>query len=366
MTVKPKATVSRKRDSYSVRDPSIRTVRKTLRGPVMDIFCQNVPALHGLTHLQAYNLILDNPELAYACFQVFRQYPDLFNHLLVGTNSRPVESDDQMLRCGRSMDEVVALVVRAVAKRHFRAHFKSRRIGRPSPSVFHRLMHQLSLLFADQSPPVRRRPTRADIFYQTMQSYLLYEWQLPLIPHYVSLPVPLIRSLGKHLLEIHTSQQLRDLINSAKEEIPVEKKISKNPTVSHSSTDSSQQQPDRIEVMWKHSQAAHLPELFRIDEDEMRGILFHITSVDQKVVMALNSSGMNPREVMVLLCSLDRRLGHSQLRNIFGTDVRPDLITSLKTYVKTLDLAEMHDPEKIRDASAQLLDRLRSSGYLFS
>jgi len=123
--------------------------------------------------------------------------------VLRGPESQPVANDDEPLSCGRTLAQVVALVVQAVAKRHFRAKMSLRR--RPLSSVAEpTLMDKVTRLFSTPAPPKmveRKVQSPGDKLFRAMRDYLLFEWQLRLIPHYVGLTVPLVETLGARLLE---------------------------------------------------------------------------------------------------------------------------------------------------------------------
>ncbi|HXP96321.1 MAG TPA: hypothetical protein VN809_06390, partial [Telmatospirillum sp.] len=100
---------------------AIDRINAALRGPATEIFRQVIPDLRARTRRDAYEHIMNNPGLAAACFQEFRAKPELFQSLMVGPDSSPVTRDDQTLSCGKTLAQVITLVVRAVAKRYFRA-----------------------------------------------------------------------------------------------------------------------------------------------------------------------------------------------------------------------------------------------------
>jgi hypothetical protein len=45
-----------------------------------------------------------------------------------------------------------------------------------------------------------------------MSNHLLYEWQVPLLPHYTPLPVSLVRTLGTRILEYRDPDRLKRLL----------------------------------------------------------------------------------------------------------------------------------------------------------
>ena len=331
MTVKQKSTSAtavglRKRRSPDV---AIRLINETLRGPVVDIFVENIPGLKGLNRERAYELIMGSPELADCCFKLFRKKPELFDKLLLGPDSKATSGDDDVLRCGRSMSQVVALVVRAIAKRHFRAKLAPRRVM-PKPVIQPSLWKRFLRLFSAPAPAPRkkRKATRADSLYQALHEHLLYEWQVSLIPHYVPLPVPLVRQLGVRILEFREPAQLRELaleglpktpialgeaaapasVPAAVPDSPVMASVAAVPVaaaprrpqagtaaVPPISGVPNASPSSKSEVMWKLSQTMDLPILFGIDEGAMRAIVAHISAVSGLAMSALNASGLRLR-----------------------------------------------------------------------
>ena len=98
----------------------VRKINATLQGPVVEILAELVPDVRRLPKHGALEAILDDIELLDRCFQAFRSNPEQFRHLLVDRHKVSVEDAEALLECGRSLDDVVAMVVRTAAKRHFR------------------------------------------------------------------------------------------------------------------------------------------------------------------------------------------------------------------------------------------------------
>src|SRR5579871_4545177 len=101
----------------------MKAIHRTLTGDVADIYIRHVPAFRGLDRERVYEMVMSSPALAAECYTLFQRRPDLFSHLLVDRNGQPIEGTEKRLRCGRSIDAVMAVVVRAVAKRHFLSRF---------------------------------------------------------------------------------------------------------------------------------------------------------------------------------------------------------------------------------------------------
>jgi hypothetical protein len=164
-------------------------INSTLQGPVVDILGQALPELRAIPREQAYDRTLDDLDLLTRCFQFFRQEQQRFRSVLVDERKRPVAEDNVPLSCGRTLAEVIAMVVRTAAKRYFR-----RTITRPA-----------------SRPEVTAR-TAADELYDAIKAYLLHEWQVPLVPTYAEMDPALVRRVGAKILDAREPEMLARLI----------------------------------------------------------------------------------------------------------------------------------------------------------
>jgi len=189
-------------------------IAAALSTDVVDVLRGQVVALSGLGRDEAYNAILNDPAVLDTCFRLFRARPDLFDGLVVDADHRPVRGDDGLLRCGRSLAEVVALVIRASAKRYFRR--KLRRRG-PAPRPPRMGTWQQLTVFLGLSEPPRAPPrssSPAEKLYAAIRDYLRYDWQAAMIPFYATLSPQTVVGLGAHLLRICEPAQLKSIAGS--------------------------------------------------------------------------------------------------------------------------------------------------------
>ncbi|CAA7616910.1 hypothetical protein [Magnetospirillum sp. UT-4] len=190
----------------------VRRINATLQGPVVDILGDLVPELRRIPRRDALQAILDDVDLLHACFQAFRANPDNFAHVLVNKHKVSVEDAQALLECGRSLDQVIAMVVRSAAKRHFRRRLDG--VTKPlrrRPKARRDLMARMMALFAR---PKREAPlprSRGDILYEVFQDYLLHDWQVPIIPEYCQMPPALVRRLGERILDYRIAEDIRRL-----------------------------------------------------------------------------------------------------------------------------------------------------------
>lgn len=168
-------------------------INSTLQGPVVGILGQFLPELNALPRGQAYDRTLDDLNLLTRCFQIFRQERQRFRAVLVDERRRPVGEDNVPLSCGRTLAEIVAMVVRTAAKRYFRRTLAP---TRPEPVA--------------PAPTAER--SAADELYDAIKAYLLHEWQVPLVPAYAELDPALVRRMGLKLLDAHDAEALARLI----------------------------------------------------------------------------------------------------------------------------------------------------------
>ncbi len=162
-------------------------INGTLQGPVVDILGQFLPELKALPREQAYERTLDDLGLLSRCFQIFGKERQRFRYVLVDERRRPVTEDNVPLSCGRTLAEVIAMVVRTAAKRYFR--------------------RTLTPATADEAPD-----SSADELYDAIKAYLLHDWQVPLVPAYAEMEPALVRRVGAKLLDAREPEALARLI----------------------------------------------------------------------------------------------------------------------------------------------------------
>ncbi len=197
---------------------------------MVDVLVDCVPQLSGMPRDAVFDTIMDNPRLADACFKLFRGQRSRFDEVLKRSDGTPVADDNDQMTCGRSLAEAVTLVVRAVAKRYFLTFDRTlapRRTASPSsprPSLGARLTMALRLK-GKPNGSRQAKPSRAEELYRAFREFLVYEWQVPLIPHYAPLPLSVVTAVGPLLLLLREPAQIEALgkIRVGAFEPPVEK-----------------------------------------------------------------------------------------------------------------------------------------------
>ncbi|EME68366.1 hypothetical protein H261_18712 [Paramagnetospirillum caucaseum] len=200
----------------------VRQINLTLEGPVAEVMAQLVPELKKLPRRGVLQCVLDDPDLLDRCFKAFHANPERFHQLLVDEHDVAVEQADALLACGRSLDDVVAMVVRTCAKRHFRKRLdgdaspqKSRR-SPPPKGLMGKLMRLLSLAPAEAAA----KRSRGEVLYDAMQEHLVHDWQVALVPEYSTLSPALVKRLGKRILDYKVPEDIRRLKDNPAE-LPV-------------------------------------------------------------------------------------------------------------------------------------------------
>jgi len=106
----------------------VETVRTVLRRDIADILRDNIPILAMVPRDKVYDRVMDDPNLLHQGFQLFRSRPELFKDVIMTRDRGVPGADSDILWCGRSLAEIIALVVRACARRYFK-----RRLAGPKP-----------------------------------------------------------------------------------------------------------------------------------------------------------------------------------------------------------------------------------------
>jgi len=198
---------------------AVGAVRSTIKGPVMTVLRKLVPDLGTIPADAAYDHAIADIDLLDRCFRAFRQRRDAFGHLLVDCRGTVVADDSTTLSCGRTMEQVVAMIVRTAARRYFRSHMDNGR-GRQAPERPKQglLAGARALFAAGARPPAEAKPVRAsaaEALYASIRSYLLFEWQVPLVPVYAKLAPAQVQTLGDRLLELKDADNLTTALKHA-------------------------------------------------------------------------------------------------------------------------------------------------------
>ncbi len=211
-----------------------KEIIRTIKGPVVDRLRENIPALAA--HGDLYGTVMATPDLLSACMQLVRTRRDLFQDLLVDEAGNPVTDDDAPLRCKRSINQIIAMVVRSGAKA-----YSDKRWGGDSAAATAAVNTQTRSLLEKLAGLVRGKwssdadsskgdsgkseLTQGDRFYFAIKDHLHYDWQVPLIPYFAELPVKLVAELGAGVTSLRTPEGISALADIGRVSMDQARKI---------------------------------------------------------------------------------------------------------------------------------------------
>lgn len=197
------------------RSSDIIAIHAALKGPVADVLAGCVPQLAAMPRDTVYDMIMDNPRLVDACFKLFRSQQNRFETVVTQPDGKPAAVDTDPLSCGRTLGDAITLVVRAVARRYFHAFDRTHTPRPAAASQPERLSAWATLLTALglRAPPrtLQNKSRRAEDLFRALREFLVYEWQVPLIPLYAPLPVSVVTAVGPLLLLLREPEQIEAL-----------------------------------------------------------------------------------------------------------------------------------------------------------
>ncbi|WP_043745063.1 hypothetical protein [Paramagnetospirillum magneticum] len=189
-----------------------QALNRTLAGPVMDKLAKLVPELAWVPRGRELETALRDCDLLHRCFIAFRTHRATFRPLLVDGRGRPVDNDNTPLACGRTVNQVIAMIVRSAAKRHFRARLdgfppgRAERLRRPEGVGWAGMLAWMNGRSEDGRG--RKDKTAGDLLYNAIRRYLLHDWQVPIIPQYARMTPPEVRALGSRILDFRDAGDL--------------------------------------------------------------------------------------------------------------------------------------------------------------
>jgi hypothetical protein len=389
------------RDHLSV----VRKITATLQGPVVAALAELVPEVRDLPRRTALDTILDDVDLLNRCFLAFRANTDQFRHLLVDRHKVAVEDADAILECGRSLDDVVAMVVRTAAKRHFRLRLDgSTKPRKRKISTSRRgLLGKLRALISRPQPRGRSGPpTQGEVLYNAFQEYLLHDWQVPIIPEYVQMNPGMVRRLGDRLLEYRLPEDIRRLRADPDNPPPP------TPVISDASARGFQVAPTaplpvsvtgserltdglaRIEInrpSADRDERARLSEILTPDGKRLQAKAFANALLDPKVrdvipnannaisvtgklgivgapvgKMLVGDLALRIDQLAVFLMSAHAALGDDNFEKAFGVPGRPDYVAKIVQRAQAANLGQGSTNRQIADFITRLFAAAQKAG----
>jgi hypothetical protein len=337
-------------DAMTDTATAVFRINGTLQGPVVDILGQFLPELKALPREQAYDRTLDDLGLLTRCFQIFRKERARFRYVLVDERRRPVSEDNVPLSCGRTLAEVIAMVVRTAAKRYFRrslSPFASRTEAEP----------------AADAPPAAAVRSPADELYDAIKAYLLHEWQVPLVPAYSEMDPALVRRVGAKILDCREAETLARLI--ADPDAPVQPRTEEpsQPAISTPSTYAAPfvspfapvaKAPTAPLSPVVHARSANLDDVLTPDHQRLRAEAFTQTLLDPEVRAVLPNAdqivrigdvlrgvggqpaaalveglGLRKDQLAVMLMVAQDCIGSTVFGRLFGPRADPELVARI-------------------------------------
>ncbi|MDO8607950.1 MAG: hypothetical protein Q7R40_15560 [Phaeospirillum sp.] len=333
-------------DAMTDTATAVFRINSTLQGPVVDILGQFLPELNALPRGQAYDRTLDDLSLLSRCFQIFRQERPRFRNVLVDERRRPVTDDNVPLSCGRTLAEIVAMVVRTAAKRYFRRALAPSR-GEPVARV--------------ETPAAAPSRNAADELYDAIKAYLLHEWQVPLVPTYAGMEPALVRQVGAKLLDAREPEALARLIADpdapTRPDMPKRMDVAMRPEQSISTNgllSSSPMPSAKAPCRPAHPRTAALDDVLTPDRQRLRAEAFTQVLLDPEVRASLPNAdqivkigdvlrgvggqptitlveglGLRKDQLAVMLMVAQDSIGSTVFGRLFGPRADPELVSRI-------------------------------------
>jgi len=310
------------------RDNAVRQITATLKGPVAEAFRQTVPALAKIETREFYDSVMGNGDLLAACLMIFNKRREAFAHLLVDAKNREVHDDFVQLRCGRSVHDIIAMVVRSHAKRQF-----------------HRA------LGGDPADP----SSRANQLYRAINDYLIHDWQVALVPHYAPLPVDRVAALGPAILDARDAQSLERIVGG----LPVIAALPPEPVMAPISRSPPPVAPGRSkdeEYWWDTLNDPLVRRALALDEARMRetiAVLANIGDGTRREVMV--NLGLTMAQAAVVLTTALQVMGRNGFNAIFGSPGKPAAVKQFADRLAASDQRKRNDLKGLAGVTAGLL-----------
>ncbi|MGE5475427.1 MAG: hypothetical protein ACM3Q1_02130 [Bacteroidales bacterium] len=300
----------------------VDTVRTVLRRDIADILRDNLPALSMVPRDKVYDRVMDDPTLLHQGFQLFRAKPELFKDVVITPERMFPSADGDVLWCGRTLAEIIAMVVRACARRYFRKRLsgpKPRPLPMPKVGVIKGIAISLGLASPPTPPKRKRWITPAERLYTSLRDLLRFEWQVPLIPAYAALSPQLVAKMGEKLLEMRDPLKLLVLADYTAETALVDGKV---PLL----LDNAQRMltpTDEInaEVLWSVCQKMRMSALFPgYDTSEMRKAVSLVAATNKAAIKyLLPVLGDDIRKFTLYLFTAYGKFGPARYRQVLGS-----------------------------------------------
>ena len=360
-------------------DP-VDTIRTVLRHDVAAVLRARLPALSLVPQDKVYDAVMDDPVLLDQSFRLFRKHPELFKDF-VHTRDRSLPKDDSdPLSCGRTLAEAVSLVVRACARRYFRRRLKAPRLRfiQPKPGFFQSLGLALGLVDPPKTPKRKLPPSPGEKLYLALRDFLLFDWQVPLIPAYAALSPQVVTGLGPRILEFRDPLKLQLL---ADDHIGPALMEGKTPLLLSDASRLVNADNIDAELLWSVCQKMRMAALFpSFNATEMRKAVAMIAATSPQALKAfMPVLGDDIRKFALYLFTVYGSFGPTRYRQVMGAGGQTWMIDAMarraakepmlsgtyedmkKTIEEWLDsaVAALDDAERSRKDTLTALDKIK-------
>lgn len=343
---------------------SLKDIRTSIKGEVVDIFTALLPPLQTRPPERAYEHIVENPEVLDGCFKIFRAKPHLFDHVLTDAKGQRVRDDNQRLRCGRSLSQIIPMIVRSSAKRYFRRvlpHDSGKRAS-AHPETTKGLNGILIRLGLKKAPKKGYSLSQADRHYRAVHNGILYEWQAGMLPHYAPLPAEFLAALGPHLADYRTPAELQALAEEFKTKgrLPAQPAAAQTLSAPTLPAESARAKPLKEEEVWALCQAAQLTRHLGISDDRtMRRLVAVACAASPDAVSLLRDTlGLKDYRLPALLCGCASVIGPSRFMDLFSISGHPAVLRRLQEHVLTAGLKASKTPKEAAALSLEIATSL--------
>ncbi|MDA8231028.1 MAG: hypothetical protein M0006_06795 [Magnetospirillum sp.] len=206
-----------------------KEIIRNIKGPVVERLVGLIPALAA--YGDVYTTVMASPDLLHGCLQVFRKNRESFQDLLVDDEGRPVTDDDAPLKCRRSVNQIVGMVVRSGCKAYAEKRWAASSAPQARPAVraeTRSLLEKLAALVSGkwtEAEAPKPAASQADRFYAAIKDHLEHDWQVPLIPYFAELPVKLLHELGSGCTTLHNPEAIAQLADIGRHNMDQARKI---------------------------------------------------------------------------------------------------------------------------------------------
>ncbi|GAB3129232.1 hypothetical protein [Novispirillum itersonii] len=213
------------------KDENKAAINTALKGTVLPRLREWVPALTEIPDDRLYESAMEDPAVLYACLTAFAANRALFNDVTVGIGGAPVTDDDSALKCERSVNDIIGMVVRTGCRRFAKKVLDEKIPHQAVEADDQGLIDSLRLIIRDlwasdvRTKVGEKKRTPGEDFYEAIRDHLDHDWQVPLFPYYVELPPRLIGELGKGVTTLRTPEGIRELASIGRDSLDDAKRI---------------------------------------------------------------------------------------------------------------------------------------------